>query len=468
MTTILSPITAEVIAEVPGVDATRVGEAFVRAEEAFRSWRRVPASERGRLLVEVGRRVRERGEEIAELETLNTGKLLKDTRREVERAAGCFEYFGGYADKVTGTTIPVPGEFHTYTEREPHGVAVGIIPWNVPYIFAAKKIAPALAFGNVSILKPAEETPLSALRLAEVMEEVGIPNGVAQVITGGGEVGRLLVEDPRADLIVFTGSDRTGKAIAHAAAENLTPIALELGGKSPQMVFGDADLEAALRGVLVGVFSACGQMCLAGSRLFVEETVYDGFMERLAEAVRGLRVGDPREGETQIGPQVTRAQRDKTLSMLEAGVEEGAEVMAQARTPDDPRLEEGFFVPPTVFGEVQPEMTIMREEIFGPVLAVSRFKDEEDAVRLAHQTDFGLAAGIWTNDVGRAHRVAREIDAGHIWINTYRIVSDLVPFGGIGRSGYGREGGTDAVNLYTRTKSVWTSLTPGLLPAFQL
>jgi aldehyde dehydrogenase (NAD+) len=465
---VVSPITGEEIGRVPDRTAADVAAAFARARAAFRTWRRVAPSERGRLLAEVGRRMRARREEIAQLETLNTGKLLRDVRREVERAAACFEYFGGWADKAYGETIPVGDEYHTYTLREPHGVAVGIIPWNVPYVFAAKKLAPALAFGNAAILKPALETPLSALALEEVLAEVGLPDGVAQVLTGGGEVGRALVESPEADAIAFTGSDATGRAIATAAGARLTPVVLELGGKSPQIVFDDADLDSALRGVLLGVFAQCGQMCIAGSRLFVQDGVREAFTERLAAAVRELRVGDPRREGTQVGPQTTAAQRDKTLRMVEAAIEDGARVVARARTPEEPGLRGGFWASPTVLADVDPASPVARDEVFGPVLSVTGFADEEEALRVAHETEFGLAAGVWTRDVARAHRMARELEAGHVWLNTYRIISDLVPFGGIGRSGYGREGGPEAARFYTRVKSVWTALQPGSPAGFEL
>jgi aldehyde dehydrogenase (NAD+) len=465
---VVTPITGDPIGEVPETAPDAAAGVLRAARRAAETWRRVPATERGALLHQVARQIRLGAAEIAELETLNTGKSPSDTRREVARAADCFDYYAGFADKVTGTTIPVPGPFHTYTEREPHGVAVGIVPWNVPFFFAAKKIAPALAFGNASVLKPAAETPLTALELLRALNESGLPEGVAQVVCGGADLGRALVADPGTDLVVFTGHHETGKAVAVAAAEQLTPVALELGGKSPQLIFSDADLDAALPGVLVGIFGACGQMCTAGSRLMVESSVYDEVLARLTDAVRAIRVGDPRLPGVQVGPQVTAAQMRKTLAMIEAGRAEGATVMATAPTPDDPVLEHGFYVPPTVFTDVEPTMTIAREEIFGPVLGVSRFEDEQDALAQAHATDFGLAAGIWTRDVARAHRVARELRVGTVWINSYRILSDLVPFGGVGLSGYGREGGDDAVRLYTRTKSVWTSTAPGVPPGFQL
>lgn len=468
MSTIYSPITGAELAVVDEFDGAAVAATYDSASAAQPSWSAVPAAERGRVLQRVAARLHEAADEFAAIETRNTGKHLRDTTREAHRAADCFGYYAGWADKALGTTIPVGGPFHTYTTREPYGIALGIIPWNVPYFFAAKKIAPALAFGNVSILKPAEETPLTALRLAEVLVECGVPPGVAQIVTGGRGTGEALTGEGRADVIVFTGHHETGKAIAATAARSLTPVALELGGKSPQLVFADADLDAALDGVVLGVFASAGQMCIAGSRLFVERSIYDTFVERLVARVRALRVGDPRRDDVDVGPQVTAAQRDKTLAMIDRGVSEGAIRLAEAPLPTAGELRDGYFAPPTVFGEVEPSMTIMREEIFGPVLAVSTFDDEDDAVADAHSTDFGLAAGIWTRDVARAHRVASALGVGTVWINTYRVLSDMVPFGGVGLSGYGREGGDEAVGLYTRVKSVWTSTSPGLPPGYTM
>ena len=462
MSNIYSPITGEVIAQVADATLADVDLALDRATASFDKWRKVNPSARGRILIKVGQLIRDNADEISALETLNTGKRLADTKREAIRAAECFEYYGGYADKVVGSVVPVPGDFHAYTEREPYGVVVGIIPWNVPFFFAAKKIAPAIAFGNVSILKPALETPLTALKLQEILLQAGIEEGVVQVLTGGSEIGKKLVSDHRTKLVVFTGSDKSGAAVGSAAAAHFAPAALELGGKSAQLVFADADLNAALDGVVEGITGSCGQMCIAGSRLYVEEKISADFIAGIKKRFDALIVGDPREKQTQVGPQVTALQAAKTLEYIEVAKRDGGKVLASSQLNLASQISKGFYVPPTAFTDLPNSSLSVQEEIFGPVLSISTFKNEEDALLKAHDTHFGLAAGVWTSDTSRAHRMAAELRVGNIWVNTYRILSDLMPFGGVGSSGYGREGGTDAPNLYTWTKSVWISKTPGL------
>lgn len=462
MSNIYSPITGEVIAQVADAKLADVDLALDRATASFDKWRKVNPSARGRILIKVGQLIRDNADEISALETLNTGKRLADTKREAIRAAECFEYYGGYADKVVGSVVPVPGDFHAYTEREPYGVVVGIIPWNVPFFFAAKKIAPAIAFGNVSILKPALETPLTALKLQEILLQAGIEEGVVQVLTGGSEIGKKLVSDHRTKLVVFTGSDKSGAAVGSAAAAHFAPAALELGGKSAQLVFADADLSAALDGVVEGITGSCGQMCIAGSRLYVEEKISADFIAGIKKRFDALIVGDPREKQTQVGPQVTALQAAKTLEYIEVAKRDGGKVLSSTQLNLASQISKGFYVPPTAFTDLPNSSLSVQEEIFGPVLSISTFKNEEDALLKAHDTHFGLAAGVWTSDTSRAHRMAAELRVGNIWVNTYRILSDLMPFGGVGSSGYGREGGTDAPNLYTWTKSVWISKTPGL------
>ncbi|WP_328374569.1 aldehyde dehydrogenase family protein [Micromonospora zamorensis] len=460
MADVFSPIDGQVLTRVAPASPADVDAAVRAARAAQPAWARRTGSDRGRILHAVADLIEARLDELAETETRNTGKILSDTRREVLRAAGSFRYYAGWAEQVRGETIPVGPEYHTYTVPEPHGVVAGVIPWNVPFFFAAKKIAPALAFGNACVLKPAEETPLTALRLGELLAEAGVPEGLVRVLPGGRETGVALVSHPDVDLIVFTGHHDTGKAIARSAAANLTPVALELGGKSPQILFPDADLDRAVDAVVLGVFASCGQMCIAGSRLVLHESIYDEVLDRVAERVRALRVGDPFDTQTDLGPQITAAQRDKTVAFIAESTDAGR-LVAQAALPDDERLRDGFYVPPTVFDRLDDDARLLREEVFGPVLAVSSFRDDAEALRLANDTEFGLAAGVWTADIARAHRFAGQVRAGTVWINTYRVLSDLVPFGGVGLSGYGRENGTEAARLYLRPKSVWTSLTSG-------
>jgi aldehyde dehydrogenase (NAD+) len=462
----LNPATGKVLATVARTSPAEVGSAMEKARGALEHWTRVAPAERSRMLLRLAGILRDRAEEFARTETRNVGKPLRDTTYEAGRVPECAEYYAGWADKILGTTIPAPPDFHTYTRREPHGVVAAIVPWNSPYFGAIKKIAPAVACGNAVVLKPAEETPLTALMLGEAAREAGIPEGVVQVVTGGRETGEAMVDHPQADFVAFTGSPGVGRQIASNAARRLTPVLLELGGKSPHIVFADADLDAALEAVVKGIFGATGQTCVAGSRLLVEQGIYEEFMSRLVARTEELRVGDPFDPSVSVGPQVTAAQRDKSLSMIGTGVEEGANLLVGGGPPEDPSLDGGFYVLPTVFSGVRPDAAIAREEIFGPVLSASPFGSEEEAADLANRTEYGLAAGVWTSDVGRAHRLAAGISAGTVWVNTYKKLSDLVPFGGIGSSGYGRESGDEAVRTYTRVKSVWVAIGENLYERF--
>lgn len=463
MITIFQPATGKAYASVPRTNAEQLEEVYDKARVGLRTWNATPAAVKGEMLYKLSLRLEEIVEEIAQVEARNTGKSIRETRAEASRMPHTVRYWAGWADKVHGTTVPFGPDFHTYTVREPYGIVAGIIPWNVPYVFAVRRIAPVIAMGNVIILKPAEETPLTAIRLAEVCDEVGIPEGVVQVVVGGSDIGAAMVSHPDTDLVLFTGFHETGKAIAKSAADELTPTIQELGGKSPNIVFEDANIDEALDAAMVSVFSSTGQMCFAGSRLLVQESIHDEFVARLAERVNKLRLGDPEDEHVEVGPHVTSRQRDKTLAMIAQGVSEGATIAAQATLPTG-ELAGGFFAPPTIFTGVTPDMSVVQEEVFGPVMSVLKFTDDEDAMRIANDTKFGLAAAVWTSDLSRAHRMAQGIRAGRIWVNTYRVVNDMVPGGGFGQSGYGAEGGTETLNSLTRAKSVQIALNPGLIP----
>ena len=397
-------------------------------------------------------------DQLARLETLNNGKPIFESGIDVRLTAETFRYYAGWADKIHGETIPVDGPHLNFTLREPLGVIGAIVPWNFPMSLAAWKIGPAIACGNAVVLKPAEQTPYTALRLAELALEAGFPAGAFNCVPGRGEsAGAALVRHPGVDKIAFTGSTEVGRSVMREASETLKKVSLELGGKSPNIVFADADLDAAARGALTGIFYGKGEVCAAGSRLLVEESVHDELMQRLLERAGRMVPGDPLHPKTRLGALVSREQMDRVLGYIETGRSEGAELRAGgARSPVDGR---GYFVSPTVFDGVSPEMRIAREEIFGPVLAVMRFSDGvEGAAAVANSTIYGLAAGIWSRDIKKALRAARAVQAGTVWVNTYNMYDPASPFGGFKQSGFGRDLGMHALEGYTQTKSVWVDL----------
>jgi acyl-CoA reductase-like NAD-dependent aldehyde dehydrogenase len=405
--------------------------------------------------------IEERAKDLAELETADNGKPIRESLFvDMPQVAENFEYFAGWATKIEGETIPVPGKMFNYTLREPIGVCGQIIPWNFPLLMAAWKLAPALAAGNTVVLKPAEQTPVTAMELGKLIQEAGFPEGVVNIVPGYGETaGAALAAHPEINKVAFTGSTEVGKIIARAAAENLTKVSLELGGKAPNVVFADADIEQAVNGAMMGIFFNQGQVCCAGSRLFVEAGVKDQFLDRLKEKSAKIKVGDPMDQTTMMGPQVSQEQLDRIKSYMDIGRSEGANVFAGGEPPAlSGSFQNGYFFQPTILTGVKNQMRVAQEEIFGPVVSVITFENEDDLVKQANDTIYGLSAGIWTRDIGRAHRFAREVKAGVVWINTYNMFNAASPFGGYKQSGYGREMGKHALELYTQIKSVWVDL----------
>ncbi|MHC4392393.1 MAG: aldehyde dehydrogenase family protein [Planctomycetota bacterium] len=453
----INPATEQAITSVQEASAPDVDAAVEAAVEAQIAWRDKAPADRGRILMKLADLIEANGKELASLETLDTGKPIRDTTRvDIPLTAAVFRYFGGFADKIHGETIPVRGPFMSMTLREPIGVIGAITPWNYPVLLASYKIAPALAFGNAVVLKPAEQSPLSALKLAELAREAGVPAGVLNVIPGLGETaGAALASHPKIGKVCFTGSTAVGKKVMKAAADNCTKVQLELGGKSPNVIFEDADLKAAIKGAIFGIFSNKGEICTAGSRLFVHESVKDAVIEGILKNAARMTHGDPFSKDTRMGPQISKAQRDRVLRYVELGKQEGATLITGGGTGDQAK---GYFVEPTVFTDVTPDMTIAREEIFGPVLSVMTFTGFDELIEKANQTIYGLAAGVWTQDVKKALRAAKQLQAGTVWVNTYNMYDPTTPFGGFKSSGFGRELGAAAVEEYTQRKSVWIAL----------
>jgi aldehyde dehydrogenase (NAD+) len=454
-----NPFTGEPWAEIARGDAADADAAVQAAHRAFTRgpWPQLTATQRGALLRRVADLIARDAQRLAEIEVRDNGKLLAEMLGQLTYIPQWFHYFGGLADKIEGRVIPLDKKgFFNFTRREPLGVVAAITPWNSPLLLTTWKIAPALAAGCTVVIKPSEFTSASTLAFVKLFEEAGFPPGVVNVVTGfGREVGSALVEHPLVAKITFTGADSTGGAISEAAARQFKHVSLELGGKSPNIVFADAKLDDAVNGAVSGIFAATGQTCIAGSRLLLQDSIHDAFVERLLALARTARMGDPMQMDTQVGPVTTRPQFDKVLGYIDIARKEGASLLLGGSAARRPECGKGWFVEPTIFSEADNRMRIAQEEVFGPVLSVIRFKDEDDALRIANDVRFGLGAGVWTSDIARAFRFSERLQAGTVWVNTYRAVSFMSPFGGYKDSGLGRENGAEAINEYLQTKSVW-------------
>jgi aldehyde dehydrogenase (NAD+) len=457
----VNPYTGKAWALIPRAGPDDVDRAVRAAHKAFTEgvWPKLTATARGALLRKLGDLIVANARHLAEIEVRDNGKLISEMGAQTQYMAQWYYYFGGLADKIEGAVLPIdkPDVFN-YTKHEPLGVVGVLVPWNSPLLLTAWKLAPALAAGNTAVIKPSEFTSASALEFMKLVEEAGFPPGVVNVVTGyGPETGAPLVEHPLVAKITFTGSDATGQKIYEAAAKGLKRVSLELGGKSPNIVFEDADLDNAVKGAISGIFAATGQTCIAGSRLLVQRSIHDQFVEKLVAFAKTARMGDPMLTDTQVGPVTTPPQYKKVLDYLDIARGEGAQAVLGGGKPPAGEFGEGWFVQPTIFTGVKNSMRIAQEEVFGPVLAVIPFEDDEDAIHIGNDVVYGLAAGVWTRDMKRALTMANRLQAGTVWINTYRAVSFMSPFGGYKRSGIGRESGQDMILEYLQTKSVWIS-----------
>lgn len=460
---VINPATGELLTTVPDANAHDVDRAVTAARASFerKSWRGKDPSQKEKILWDLSEILARNKDELAVLESMENGKTLREAERaDVNPAVDAFRYYAGWVRKIYGETIPVDGPFLNYTLREPVGVVGAIVPWNYPLQLAVWKLAPALACGCSVVLKPSELTPLTALKLAEYCIEAGVPEGVVNVVTGyGPTAGEALARHMDVDKISFTGSIRTARALLRASGEsNLKRISLELGGKSPNIIFPDCDMEAALKAAFWGIFANKGEVCSAGSRLILHADIHDRFLKELVSRAQSMKIGDPLDPSTAMGSQISSTQMERILGYIRSGTEEGAKLLCGGERDSEGAKSNGFFIKPTIFSEVKPEMKIAQEEIFGPVLAALRFQDAEEAIQIANGTIYGLVSAVWTKDIGLAHRVASEIKAGSVWINTYNGFDTASPFGGYKQSGFGRDLGAYALDQYTNVKSIWVAL----------
>jgi acyl-CoA reductase-like NAD-dependent aldehyde dehydrogenase len=458
----INPFTAQPWALIPRGGKADVDRAVAAAKKAFygNAWRGLTASTRGGLLRKLGDLVAAEADQLAEIETTDNGKLLSEMRVQLQYAPKWFYYFGGLADKIEGRVLPSdkPG-FFNFTREEPLGVVAAITPWNSPLLLAVWKLAPALAAGNTVVLKPSEHSSVSALVFGDLFEKAGFPPGVVNIITGfGGEIGEPLLNHPDVAKVAFTGGDRTGQAVYEQAAKGIKRVTLELGGKSANIVFDDADLDAAVNGVVAGIFAATGQTCIAGSRALIHRPIFNAFSDRLVNLARSARMGNPLDLSTQVGPITTRPQYEKVLDYMNVAKQEGAVCVLGGGAAKRSECGTGWFVEPTIYTDVRPQMRIANEEVFGPLLALIPFDDEEEAIQIANSTIYGLAAGVWTSSMRRAFTMSERLEAGTVWVNCYRVTSYMTPFGGYKRSGFGREGGMEAIREYLQTKAVWIDI----------
>lgn len=463
---VINPHDGSVITEIAEGRQADIDLAVAAAKAAFPQWKSVAAAERGRLLLKLADALEANSEEFAQLESLNTGHPIKDSRfLDVPRTAACFRYFGGMADKIQGDVMPVEPGFLNYVVREPLGVVGAIVPWNFPLMFCSWKMGPALAAGNTIVLKPSELTPLTSLRLAELMREVGFPNGVVNIVPGFGHTaGEQLATHSDVAKIAFTGSTTVGRRIVEYSSSNLKRVQLELGGKGANIVFNDANIAAAMNGSAFAIFHNQGQACIAGSRLILQEEIAEEFISKFVALAKSIKIGNPLDPTTEMGPLTSAMHRDRVLDFVKVAVDEGGEILAGGKSPDDPALRNGCYVLPTIVRVRSNESRVCHEEVFGPFVTVTTFKTEQEALEIANSTEYGLGGGLWTNDLSRAHRVASQIRCGMVWINSYKRVSPNSPFGGTGKSGYGREMGFEAIREYTEAKSIWVNVDAKLPP----